>query len=137
MRAQREQDERERRLRTRELQAYARETLALEDRGKLVEDIVSVQLGMTEDDIDDLIEKSKVAYTKVRKQVIAELRAQGWKSPRDLARLAAEGRDVDDDVDEDEPEVTAPQTRDRRDSGGLSKKRRQSLRDRFRYGGKV
>lgn len=127
---------REQKIRLRELQAYRREALSKEDRSKLVEAIVVVTPDMEEDDVDELIDNAKTAYTTIRKQVIAELRSKGWKSPRDLQRLAAgTGSDEEDEEDGAEEEPGVP-TRDRT-TNGLSKQRRQGLRERFRYGDKA
>jgi hypothetical protein len=109
---------RERRIRERELQATRRELLAAED---------------GEGDLEDSIEESKEVYKRVRRKIIADLRSQGWRAPRD--------RDDDDDSSEEDDEVTArrrsrekgPETRDPAKTRTNAKERRKELRRRFAY----
>jgi len=122
------QDEREARIKQRELQAYMREALADEDKAKIITEMIEVRPGMSENDIDDLIEMSKEVRERVRKQIISELRKQGWKSPREL-RAAQE---PEEDEEEDATEETGPPARDAK-TDSLTKKRRLELRSRFGY----
>jgi len=129
---QQEQDEREAKLRHRELQNYRNEVLRGEDKTKLLPELVVISDGMSEDDIDKSVEDSKKTYTTIRKRLIKELRSMGWMSPTDLKTLAGDTPEEDPE-DEDDDDQGGPPARDRQ-TRGLSRGRRQSLRERFKYG---
>jgi hypothetical protein len=126
---------RERRIRERELQATRRELLAAEDGDKIIPELVRVDVDSddAEGDLEDSIEESKEVYKRVRRKIIADLRSQGWRAPRD--------RDDDDDSSEEDDEVTArrrsrekgPETRDPAKTRTNAKERRKELRRRFAY----
>lgn len=124
-------EERERRLQRREVEAYRREALAEEGVDNLIPEMVVVRDGTTTDDVDDMIEASRDAYSKLRKKVIRELREKGWQSPKALRKNSTANVDEEDDTGGDE-EDTAPPSRDTR-TVGMTKKRREELRKRFGY----
>lgn len=122
---------REARIRLRELTTYKDEALKDLDTDKLIPELIQVTSESTEDSIEDDIAKSQRVYKSVRAAVIADLKAKGWKSPKQLR--AEDDNDRDDDVDED---TQGPPSRDRKRSGsGLSDKEKKQLRQRFGYGG--
>jgi len=129
-----EQTTREKALRKRELENYKREVLLSEDTTSLIPELVIVTDGVSEDDIDQMVEESKNTFSKVRKQVTKELRAQGWKSPADLRKLADEDTSDSDDEPDDKDERRPP-TRDSRSGDALTEGRRKQLRSRFQYAG--
>jgi len=127
----RAQDEREAKIKMRELEAYRREALADEDKSKIIVEMIEIRPGMNEDSIDDLIERSREVRDRIRKQTVAEMRKQGWRSPRDLK--AAESKDEEEETEEEESPRPGPPSRDAKNET-LTKQRRAALRSRFGYG---
>jgi hypothetical protein len=124
------EERREKRRRKQEVDLYRREALLDVDKSKMIVEMVVVGDDTSEDDVDEMIEQAQTAYSKLRKKVIKDLRAEGWRGPKDP-------------TPEDEPvpgrrgaedEETSPPTRDKSTGPGLDKARKEELRDRFDYG---
>lgn len=139
---ERDRQRREQKLALREIRAYRREQLQDEDQSKLIPEMIAVDHDTSEADVDEMIEASKARYTAIRKQIIRDLKEQGWKSPKQLKALARSGNETDDEDEEDEDDgrtpagrrAQGPPTRENEQPVQLSSKRRQGLRSRFGYG---
>lgn len=133
---EREAKRREDKLKLREIKAYRREQLAEEDQNKLIPEMIVVIADTSEEEVDRMIEESKARYTKMRKSIIAELKSQGWKGPKELKRLAETSSEEGEEEEEEPPTPPrgGPPTREQTEPAQISKKRRASLRERFGYG---
>jgi hypothetical protein len=107
--------------------------------------MVVVTPDMNEDDISDLIEKSKVVTKRIRQRHLRQLKEQGWKgpdTPDPEVTVAPARRTRENPAPPATPRTprdeardrSGPPSRDARTTGGMSPRRRKSLRERFGYG---